>query len=156
MSIVGRIVGGASGVYFGTWNCFTIFVFATAISCAVLWLWAGTVQALLAFAIVFGFFGGCFISLIPTVIALVCGVHDLASKMGVVYFFMAISHWAGPPLAGALKQGHILFGSSESVFPAGGYTWMIIYGAGTMFISGVFAVYMRVVAARKSKESKVH
>ena len=48
----------------------------------------------------FGVFDGCYIVLLGVLCADIVGVNNVASGIGIQFFFMAITSFAGPPLAG--------------------------------------------------------
>jgi MCP family monocarboxylic acid transporter-like MFS transporter 10 len=48
----------------------------------------------------FGVFDGCFIVLLAIVVSDVVGIDKVSTGMGVKFFFMAITTFVGPPLAG--------------------------------------------------------
>ena len=58
--------------------------------------------AQLAFAILYGFFCGCFLSLVAAVAAALYGASRLAGLSGLLLLFNAPGYAAGAPVAGAL------------------------------------------------------
>ena len=48
----------------------------------------------------FGVFDGCFIVLLAIVVSDVVGIDRVSTGMGVKFFFMAITTFVGPPIAG--------------------------------------------------------
>ena len=50
----------------------------------------------------FGVFDGCFIVLLAIVVSDVVGIDKVSPGMGVKFFFMALTTFIGPPLAGTV------------------------------------------------------
>ncbi|TNN23044.1 Monocarboxylate transporter 12 [Liparis tanakae] len=57
---------------------------------------------LVPFAVVYGYFDGAYVALIPVVTAEVVGARSLPSALGVVYFLHAIPYLVSPPIGGWL------------------------------------------------------
>ncbi|XP_034413991.1 monocarboxylate transporter 12-B [Cyclopterus lumpus] len=83
---------------------------------------------LVPFAVVYGYFDGAYVALIPVVTADVVGARYLSSALGVVYFLHAIPYLISPPIGGWL------------VDLTGSYT-------ATFFLSGVSLLSSAVVIA---------
>ncbi|KAG0061061.1 hypothetical protein BGZ89_011786 [Linnemannia elongata] len=54
------------------------------------------------FCILYGFFSGSFVAIVPTVAAHLCGISRLASVTGIVYGGIAVGTLIGSPVGGAL------------------------------------------------------
>lgn len=52
----------------------------------------------------FGVFDGCFIVLLAIVVSDVVGIDKVSTGMGVKFFFMALTTFVGPPLAGTFYE----------------------------------------------------
>ncbi|KAF3853007.1 hypothetical protein F7725_013695 [Dissostichus mawsoni] len=59
-------------------------------------------QLLVPFAVLYGYFDGAYVALIPVVISDVVGAPYLSSALGVVYFLHAIPYLLSPPVGGWL------------------------------------------------------
>ncbi|KAL3045982.1 hypothetical protein OYC64_004066 [Pagothenia borchgrevinki] len=59
-------------------------------------------QLLVPFAVLYGYFDGAYVALIPVVISDVVGAPYLSSALGVVYFLHAIPYLLSPPIGGWL------------------------------------------------------
>ncbi|XP_045926217.1 monocarboxylate transporter 12-B-like isoform X2 [Micropterus dolomieu] len=101
---------------------------------------------LVPFSILYGYFDGAYVALIPVVTSDVVGSTYLTSALGVVYFLHAIPYLISPPIGGWL------------VDRTGNYTaTFFLSGASFMFSSGVLAAAMLVRHCRRSKSnSAVH
>ncbi|ORZ38103.1 major facilitator superfamily domain-containing protein [Catenaria anguillulae PL171] len=134
LSIVGRILIGFLADHLGNINSLFIACISQSVACLCMWLWFRYPAELVVFAVFFGFVGGGFVSLMPTVSAQVCGVKNLASTIGLVYSALSVGHLAGPPLAALLVDTS--FRPEASMFPSGGYAGTIIYsGVATLLAS---------------------
>lgn len=57
-------------------------------------------RLLLPFAILYGYFDGAYVALIPVVTSDVVGAKHLSLALGVVYFLHAIPYLLSPPIGG--------------------------------------------------------
>lgn len=73
----------------------------------------------------FGVFDGCFIVLLAIVVSDVVGIDKVSPGMGIKFFFMAITTFVGPPLAGWLVD---ISGSYDLAFYAAGGTSAVAFG----------------------------
>lgn len=67
---------------------------------------------LVPFAVLYGYFDGAYVALIPVVTSDLVGNQYLSSALGVVYFLHAIPYLVSPPIAGEVVKRHP--GSNES------------------------------------------
>jgi MCP family monocarboxylic acid transporter-like MFS transporter 10 len=67
------------------------------------------------YMVTFGVFDGCFIVLLAIVVSDVVGIDKVSTGMGVKFFFMAITTFVGPPLAGKFPADFFPFGAAQSV-----------------------------------------
>jgi len=94
---------GLASDYIGDINTLLISTLFASLSVLVVWMLAGTsVAAMTVFCIVYGFFSGSFIAIVPTVAAHLCGISRLASMTGIVYGGIAVGVLIGSPVGGAL------------------------------------------------------
>ncbi|CEP14078.1 hypothetical protein [Parasitella parasitica] len=104
MNACGRIVSGVIADYVGHVNIVIIYTTISGLSCLLLWIYANTFETLMAFAIVFGFFGGAFITLTPTITLLVTGHEKFESGLS-VFLVLTVASMFGPNLASAIESG---------------------------------------------------
>ncbi|KAI9483332.1 MAG: major facilitator superfamily domain-containing protein [Benjaminiella poitrasii] len=102
MNALGRIISGIIADYIGHVNVAIINSVISGLSCFILWTYATTFPTLMSFAIVFGFFGGSFITLTPTITLLVTGYEKFETGVAVFLVLTVISMF-GPNLAGAIE-----------------------------------------------------
>ncbi|KAJ1943390.1 hypothetical protein EC988_006244 [Linderina pennispora] len=107
-SIVGRIAMGSLGDKIGPINALWLACTGTCLSVLVLWLPFKTVGPYLASVILFGFFSGAIVSLVPVSAASLFGIKRLPSIMGLIMLAYAIGGLISSPPAGAMldKFGH--------------------------------------------------
>ncbi|GAA6080477.1 monocarboxylate transporter 12-B [Tachysurus ichikawai] len=111
MSIVGvmGIVGNIAFGWISDRKClrtfrevtFLIAVGFEGLSCLFMPL-LGSFSTLVIFSVVYGFFDGAFMALIPVVTCDIVGSADLSTALGVVSFLHAIPYLISPPIAGWL------------------------------------------------------
>ncbi|KAJ1941142.1 hypothetical protein FBU59_003586 [Linderina macrospora] len=107
-SIVGRVAMGYLGDKIGPLNALWLATAGTCLSVLVLWLPFKAVGPYLASVILFGFFSGAIVSLVPVSAASLFGVKRLPSIMGLIMLAYAIGGLVSSPPAGAMldKFGH--------------------------------------------------
>ncbi|KAJ1935913.1 hypothetical protein EC988_008342 [Linderina pennispora] len=107
-SIAGRVVMGLLGDKIGPLNALWISTVGTCLSVLVLWLPFKTVGPFLASVVLFGFFSGAIVSLVPVATAGLFGVRRLPSIMGLIMCAYMIGGLISSPPAGAMldRFGH--------------------------------------------------
>lgn len=104
-SIVGRIVPGYAADRFGRFNVMIITTFVCSVLTFALWLPSQSNQAaILAFAVLFGFWSGTAISLAPVCIAQISKTEDFGKRYGTTYFLVSIGSLVAIPIAGELLK----------------------------------------------------
>lgn len=63
-----------------------------------------TFALLVPFSVLYGYFDGAYVALIPVVTSDVVGTACLSSALGVVYFLHAIPYLLSPPIGGECQQ----------------------------------------------------
>ncbi|KAF8933676.1 hypothetical protein BGZ52_007039 [Haplosporangium bisporale] len=102
-SAVGRVTMGLASDHIGDINTLLISSGISALSILVVWMFASTSVAVMAvFCVMYGFFSGSFVAIIPTVAAHLCGISRLASVTGIIYGGIAIGTLIGSPVGGAI------------------------------------------------------
>ncbi|KAL7308568.1 hypothetical protein PS15m_011756 [Mucor circinelloides] len=103
MNAAGRLVSGVVADYFGHVNIVIVYVTISGLSCLLLWVYANTFGTLMAFATVFGFFGGAFTTLTPTITLLVTGQEKFETGMA-LFLVLTVLSMFGPNLASAIES----------------------------------------------------
>ncbi|KAG2230581.1 hypothetical protein INT48_006886 [Thamnidium elegans] len=125
MNAFGRVVSGFLADYVGHVNIIIIYSIISGLSNLVIWTYANSFGTLMAFSIIFGFFGGAFITLTPTITLLTTGYEKFDSGLSVFLVITVISMF-GPNLAGAIE------GSLGSNHPFDSYK----YFTGACYLAG--------------------
>ncbi|KAF9932890.1 hypothetical protein FBU30_007049 [Linnemannia zychae] len=94
LGVISDYIPNAIGLLFCSW--------ATAFAIAVVWSIAHSFRVLLLSGLIFGFFGGGYLSLVPVAVADSFGTQQMASTIGLMYAGAGLGMLAGPPLAGFL------------------------------------------------------
>jgi MFS family permease len=101
-SIFGRILPNFVADKIGPYNMILPFSFATAVLIFA-WLGVSTSAGLIVFALLYGFFSGALISLLPSILmALASNVGEVGIRIGIGFFGTSFGCLTGTPIAGAL------------------------------------------------------
>ncbi|EGY21438.1 hypothetical protein VD0002_g3526 [Verticillium dahliae] len=101
-SLFGRIFSGFLGDKIGRLNIFVIVCYLTGLWILALWIPAATDGALIAFAILFGFCSGAYVSLIGPLVAQVSPLSEIGFRTGLVFFASSIGGLTTNPINGAI------------------------------------------------------
>ncbi|EXJ79035.1 hypothetical protein A1O3_08536 [Capronia epimyces CBS 606.96] len=103
-SLFGRLFSGFASDKLGRYNMFVTFCYLSGIWILVLWLPVSTDAALVAFAVLFGFFSGAFVSLIAPLVIQISPFSEMGFRTGIVLFVTAIAGLTTNPINGAIRQ----------------------------------------------------
>lgn len=117
-AIPGRFLPGLVADSLGRFNTMIVTAVVCALLTLALWLKAGdNVAAIIAYAVLFGFWSGAAISLTPVCISQVCATEDYGKRTGTTFTISSIGTLTGIPIGGAIQQqnqgdywGLIVFG----------------------------------------------
>lgn len=129
-SAVGRFSSGFAADYLGKIPMMQLASFVTGIS-TFSWMACKNFSSLLSYAIIFGFFGGGVISLVPSVAAEVAGVKQMGAVIGLVYTLTGVGILLSAPISGFLHDAY------------GNYYPSISVDAGFFMISTFFLLFIR-------------
>lgn len=133
-SALGRVVFGfGADKVLGSINSMLLCLLVVGGGTLVIWPISHSVGPLAVFAIISGFFGGAFFSLMPGVLSSIFGTK----RLGVV-FGMIVTSWSPGYLAGSLVAGIILQASGSETDPKS-FIPAIIY-AGVTSLAAAFLV----------------
>ncbi|KAK1590515.1 major facilitator superfamily transporter [Colletotrichum navitas] len=104
-SLFGRIASGILGDKIGKYNIFVLVGFLTPIWMLALWIPAKTDGAIIAFAVLFGFCSGAYVSLVAPLIAQISPIQEIGFRTGIVLFANAIAGLTTNPINGAILSG---------------------------------------------------
>jgi MFS family permease len=131
-SAIGRIILGHASDRIGHINALLICMLVSGLS-IFSWPLATQFSTLLIFVLVFGFFVGGYISIIPTVIVQLFGTDNIAGTLGLVYSGTVFGTMGGPPLAGLILD---LTGKTE-------FLGVIMFAGSTMLFATVLMALIR-------------
>ncbi|KAI8930250.1 major facilitator superfamily domain-containing protein [Entophlyctis helioformis] len=150
----GRVFLGFLADYFGHVNALTLCLIIATSSLLFVWPFATAFGSLLVFVLMFGFFVGGFISLMPTVISQLFGHKgNLATVTGMVYNAFLFGNLFGAPIAGAMIDHFTTYTPSGAkvvdFLPA-------ILFAGACFVCGSgFMLSIKYTAGRRRFMAKI-
>ncbi|XXH04084.1 2-oxoglutarate-dependent dioxygenase asL3 [Hypoxylon texense] len=120
-STVGRVMPGWLGDRYGRFNTTIAFTFFSVFLVLAVWIAAPWRAGRVAFAALYGFGSGTFVSMVPTLIAQVCpDMSKLGLYLGAVYLVIAPSVLIAQPVAGVLAA----VGDSTGRDP---YVWLKVF-----------------------------
>lgn len=104
-SLFGRLFSGILGDKVGRYNVFIIVCYLSGIWILALWLPSSSDAAILAFAVLFGFFSGAYVSLITPLVMQISPMAELGFRSGIVMCITAIGGLTTNPINGAIIDG---------------------------------------------------
>lgn len=102
ISIFGRVLPGLAADKVGRFNVMLCVVAGCAIFVLAIWIPVTTTGGIVAFAALFGFASGGFVSLIPTLIAQVSDIRFIGTRVGTGFAVMSFGALTGSPIGGAI------------------------------------------------------
>lgn len=104
-SIFGRIVPGYFADRFGRFNVMIVTAFVCSVITFALWLPSQSNRAaILAYAVLFGFWSGSAISLSPICVAQISKTEEFGRRYGTTYFLVSLGTLVAIPIAGELLK----------------------------------------------------
>lgn len=104
-SLFGRLLAGIFSDKIGRFNIYSIVCTFSGIWILALWLIDTSDAALIAFALLFGFFSGAYVSLITPMIMAISPIQELGFRTGIVMFCNAVGGLTANPINGAIVAG---------------------------------------------------
>lgn len=102
VSIIGRIVPGIVADRLGRYNVMIFITGFSAIISLALWIPGKSTGAIIAYAILFGFSSGGFVSLGPTLIAQISDIRQIGIRTGTAFAVQSFGALTGSPIAGSI------------------------------------------------------
>ncbi|KAM9877962.1 hypothetical protein VDGL01_08014 [Verticillium dahliae] len=117
-SFFGRISGGFIADKIGGLNLLYPMTILSGVLCLTMWLLAKSVGLIVAFACLYGFCSGTYISVMPSIVARISPEKHIGARLGAFFSLGAIGVFTGTPIGGAFIregtekefQGLVLFG----------------------------------------------
>ncbi|RGP64699.1 transporter mch4 [Fusarium sporotrichioides] len=103
-SLFGRIISGILGDKIGRYNIFIVVCYLSAIWILGLWIPCNTQNGLIAFAALYGFCSGAYVSLIAPLVAQISPLQEIGFRSGIVFFVSSIGGLTTNPISGAILE----------------------------------------------------
>ncbi|KAI9030103.1 major facilitator superfamily domain-containing protein [Phycomyces nitens] len=132
-----RICTGYMGDKIGRFNSLFLCTFMAGVCCLAIWINVHDQATIWVFAVLYGFFGGGYIALFPTVQPQVVGLEHISPAVGLLYFTNVFGYMFGTPIASALINR-----SSPPRYEDGA-----IWAGVTVIVGSLFAGWLRVQKA---------
>lgn len=134
-SLFGRMTSGIASDKIGKFNAFILSCYATGIFTLALWIPGNTNGSIIAFAALFGFTSGAYVSLIAALVAQISPPQEIGFRTGLVFLVCSLPGLTAGPIAGAI------------IAHTGGWLGLKIFAgifalAGTTFIVGAKAAHV--------------
>ncbi|TID25729.1 mfs general substrate transporter [Venturia nashicola] len=128
-SFFGRIIGGYGADKFGRLNVLFPMTTASGVLCLAIWLPSKQPAAAVAFACLYGFTSGIFISVTPALVGEISPPERIGARIGAFFTITALATLIGPPVSGKLIHKHHDSGSD--------FTWVIVFTGCTLSLGGL-------------------
>ena len=92
------------GDRYGRVNTITLFTLLSGIFTMVVWQFATTYGAFVAYCVLFGLTGGSFVSLMPPVVADIVGIENIQKGVSISYALTMFGNLLGTPISGKLRE----------------------------------------------------
>jgi MFS family permease len=141
-SILGRVVPGYFADRYGRFNVMIITTFVCTVFTLALWLSVGSnAAAIVAYAVLFGFWSGSAISLAPVCVAQISTTEDFGKRYGTTYSFVSVGALFAIPIAGEIMKAQSSRGKKED------YSGLIVFCGLLYGCACLFFVLARGVSA---------
>ncbi|KAK1999418.1 major facilitator superfamily transporter [Colletotrichum falcatum] len=126
-SLFGRIASGILGDRLGKYNIFVVVGYLTPIWMLALWIPASTDGSIIAFAVLFGFCSGAYVSLIGPLVAQISPIQEIGFRTGITFFVNSIAGLTTNPINGAIlaESGWVGIKIFSGVFCLAGTTFIL-------------------------------
>ncbi|KAM3479795.1 hypothetical protein MY5147_001568 [Beauveria neobassiana] len=131
-SLFGRLFAGFGGDKIGRFNILIGCCYLSGIWILALWISDRSQSGIIAFAALFGFSSGAYISLVTPVVAQISPLPEIGFRTGIVFFVASIGGLTTNPVSGALIDS------------SGGYTGMMVFAGVLCLVGTTFILVERV------------
>ncbi|ORZ15127.1 major facilitator superfamily domain-containing protein [Absidia repens] len=132
LMVVGKITNGVLSDYIGRKNVTCMVTIMCGVVCLAVWYTAETAASLWAFVVLFGLFGGGYVTCVSSVIIECVGVELVESANGWLYFAWIFGGLFGQPISAAIIDHN-----------GGSYKGAIIFGGVLFLFAGLMAALLR-------------
>jgi MFS family permease len=113
---LGRLFAGFLGDKIGRYNIFIMVCYLSGIWILGLWIPDSSDPALIAFAILFGFSSGAYVSLVAPLTMQISPMAEIGFRTGIVFFVSSIGGLTTNPINGALIHSDLGY-TAIKIFP---------------------------------------
>ncbi|KAJ2960739.1 hypothetical protein NQZ79_g3966 [Umbelopsis isabellina] len=135
INAVARIFTGFLGDKVGRFNSLFICTMLCGLTCLVIWIPAKSEAGVWIFAVLYGFFGGGYVALFPTVQPQVVGLENISPAVGLLYATNFFGYLFGTPIASKILE------------TTSNYTYAAAWAGSTVMAGGLLAGVLRVQRA---------
>ncbi|PON30109.1 hypothetical protein TGAM01_v201476 [Trichoderma gamsii] len=131
-STFGRILPAHLGDRYGVFNIMILLTLFGGIVTLALWLPAASSAPLIVYSVLYGFASGCFLSIVPAMVASISDVRKLGTRTGSLYAVGSIGALVGSPIGGAIindQDGH--------------FSGLIVFCGVSLLLGAVLAIMSR-------------
>ncbi|KAG2212545.1 hypothetical protein INT46_010026 [Mucor plumbeus] len=137
INAVSKLVNGYTSDKIGRINGLTLCTFLAGIMSLAIWTNARTEPTIWVFAVLYGFFGGGYLTLFPASLPQVAGYDNINAANGLLYFTNTFGYLFGTPIASAIIN--------HTTPP--NYVYAAVWGGLLMAVGGIFCLVLRVMRA---------
>ncbi|OHW90377.1 major facilitator superfamily transporter [Colletotrichum incanum] len=101
-SLFGRLFSGVVGDRIGRFNIFIIVCYLSGVWALAVWIPSHAAAGLIAFAVLFGFCSGSYVSLMAALIAQISPANEIGLRTGIIYLAASIGGLTTNPINGAI------------------------------------------------------
>ncbi|KAI5459325.1 putative monocarboxylate transporter [Mariannaea sp. PMI_226] len=105
-SLFGRVLSGILGDKIGKYNIFIVVGYLTGLWILALWIPESSNAGIIAFAALFGFCSGAYVSLIAPLVSQISPLPEIGFRTGIVFFISSIPGLTTNPINGAIIDQH--------------------------------------------------
>ncbi|CAO3599274.1 unnamed protein product [Absidia cylindrospora] len=145
INAVSKLVVGYTSDRVGRVNTFCVCTFLSGIMCLAIWTNATTEPTIWVFAVLYGLFGGGYLTMLAASLPQIAGYHAISEANGLMYFLNLPGYLVGTPIASAIIN---------SKTPAY-YPYAAIWAGLLMTVGGILAFALRIVQVGWSWKIKV-
>lgn len=137
INAVSKLANGFTSDRIGRINGLFICTFLAGVMSLAIWTNARTEATIWVFAVLYGFFGGGYLTLFPASLPQVAGYDNITAANGLLYFTNTFGYLFGTPIASAIIN--------RTTPP--NYTYAAVWGGLLMVVGGLFCLALRVMRA---------
>ncbi|SAM02826.1 hypothetical protein [Absidia glauca] len=135
INAVSKLVVGYTSDRVGRLNTFCVCTFLSGVMCLAIWTNATTEPTIWVFAVLYGLFGGGYLTMLAAIVPQIAGYDAISEANGMMYFLNLPGYLVGTPIASAIIN------SKQPAY----YPYAAIWAGLLMAVGGLLAFALRVV-----------